>query len=129
MADPEGVFQYYCRYHLPVMTGQLRSSTIRVMYVFGLNVGSVIVTLVSVSSQVERSILCFMTLFFLSTSTWTLSIFILCWKISGYSQGLSSPPSPLFINMLGIVPSSFSASPCAPLVTLYWFDLLLWERL
>jgi plastocyanin len=23
MADHEGVFQYYCRYHLPVMTGQL----------------------------------------------------------------------------------------------------------
>ncbi|MGC1134980.1 MAG: cupredoxin domain-containing protein [Nitrososphaeraceae archaeon] len=23
MADHEGIFQYYCRYHLPVMTGQL----------------------------------------------------------------------------------------------------------
>jgi nitrous oxide reductase len=23
MADHEGIFQYYCKYHLPVMTGQL----------------------------------------------------------------------------------------------------------
>ena len=23
MADNEGIFQYYCKYHLPVMTGQL----------------------------------------------------------------------------------------------------------
>ena len=29
MADHEGVFQYYCRYHLPVMTGQLEVSTVR----------------------------------------------------------------------------------------------------
>ena len=24
MADYEGIFQYYCKYHLPVMTGQLQ---------------------------------------------------------------------------------------------------------
>jgi plastocyanin len=24
MADHEGIFQYYCKYHLPVMTGQLQ---------------------------------------------------------------------------------------------------------
>ena len=24
MADDEGIFQYYCKYHLPVMTGQLQ---------------------------------------------------------------------------------------------------------